>query len=129
MSDQTLHDWLAERLEPLMPEAWKLAPGMETPETIGVVTVAIKHLKIAPLAEAPKGHLTNQMVVTIANPHTDQVKSEAALDDDVLILVQALQDVKNLGFTEANKVLVNNTYLGWDISCSIISKKKEAPSA
>jgi len=125
MSDDTIRGWLETRLKPLLPDAWSFTPTMGMPETLSRITVAIKHMSIDPLAEAPRGHLDNEVVVTVADPHTDQAKAEVALDDQVLELVNALDGIEGLAFKGAKKVSVTDTYIGWDITCQIISKKKE----
>lgn len=125
--DSTIRNWLAEQLTPLLPSGWKIAPGMGIPTTIDRTWVAIKNLRIAPFAEAPKGHLTNFTTVTVASKFTDQAKATDVVDDQVLELVMDLLTIEGLTFIDANKVLVNDTYIGWDISLSIISRKKETP--
>lgn len=125
--DSTIRNWLAEQLAPLLPSGWKVAAGMGIPATIDRTWVAIKNLRIAPLAEAPTSHLNNFTTVTIASKFTDQAKATDVVDDQVLELVMDLLTIEGLTFIDANKVLVNDTYIGWDISLSIISRKKETP--
>lgn len=126
MSDNTtVREWLEDALKPVLPSGWRIIPNQRIPETIDRITVVIKHIRIAPLAEAPKGHLSNDVIITVADPHTDQARAEDALDDEVLELVNALQTIAGITWTGADKVLVNTTdNLGWDIACSIISRKK-----
>jgi len=125
VSDSSVRSWLAEQLKPLLPEGWRLLEVSSLPDTLSTVTVVLKHLGMRPLAEAPKGHLLNEVVVTIADPHGNLDKADDELDNNVLDLVHALDSVKKIIFTEAKKVLVDERWLGWDITCSTITRKKE----
>lgn len=124
-SDETVRGWLEEQLVPLLPAKWRVIPYQRMPQTLDRPTVLFKQLSFTPLPEAPAGHLQVEVVITVADPHSDQDRAEDALDDEVLELVFALDSLNNLTWSTAQKVLVNETYLGWDITCSTISAKKE----
>jgi hypothetical protein len=119
----TVREWLEGQLTALLPDGWKIIPNQKTPQTIDVTTVVVKLTTIEPLAEAPAGSLSNGAVITIADPHKDDVAAENALDDSVLALCTALDALAGITWSKAQKVLVNDTYLGWDITCSILSTK------
>lgn len=123
--DETVRGWLDENLKPLLPATWKLIPYQRMPQTISAPTVLFKQLSFTNLPEAPAAALEVAIVITVADPHLDQDRAEDALDDEVLELVFALDSLPNLSWSTAQKVLVNETYLGWDITCSTISAKKE----
>lgn len=120
----SVRDYLDGELTPLLPATWKLIPNQRMPETIDGITVVLKHLKIERLPEAPIGSLKNSVTITVADPHQDQVTAEDALDDSVLTLITALDGHSNILWTGADKVLVNNTYLGWDITVEVNTEKE-----
>ncbi|WP_349902607.1 hypothetical protein [Parafrigoribacterium humi] len=123
MSD-SLRVWLDEQLTPLLPSGWTLIPNQRMPETITVTTVVLKHLEIERLDAAPLGQLRNTVVLTVADAHQNQTTAENELDESVLTLCTALDALKNLNWTGAKKVLVNDTYLGWDITLTVITSKE-----
>jgi hypothetical protein len=118
-----VREFLAAQLTTLLPGTWKLIPNQRMPETIDKTTVVVKLTTIEPLAEAPAGTLSNGAVITVADPHQDDVTAENALDDAVLELCTAIDAVPGMTWTKAEKVLVGQSYLGWDITASILSKK------
>lgn len=120
----SLRDWIDEQLTPLLPDAWSLIPNQRIPETINATTVVLKHLKIERLEEAPLGQLRNTVTLTVADPHQDQVTAENELDESVLTLCTALDALPKLNWTGAEKVLVSDTYLGWDITLTVITSKE-----
>lgn len=122
MSDKSVREWLEDELTPLLPTAWKIIPNQVGVETLSKVTVIISHLAIRKLADAPS-YMENDVTITILDPHTDQVRAENDLDDNVLELATALDSLSGLIFQSANKVFAAETYLGWDIKVSIHSRK------
>lgn len=119
-----VRDYLKTEITPLLPATWSIIPNQKIPETISKITVVLKHLRILPLAEASIGSLRHHVTVTVADPHGDQVLAENALDNAVLELLTALDGHSKIVWTDATKVLVNDTYLGWDISLEVITQKE-----
>jgi len=125
MSDsQSVREWLEDQLTPELPEGWRFIPNQRMAATIDRITVVLKHTDIERLPEAPLGTLRNTVVLTVADPHEDQVRAENELDDAVLELCTAIDGLPNINWTRASKVLVNDTYLGWDITLTVISGKE-----
>lgn len=110
--------WLDEHLEPLLPTGWKWVPYQRDVGTLSAVTVTWKQSRILPLAESPIGSLRVEGTLTVATPLTDIEKSEEDLDQAVSDLCTAIDGIKGLAWTEANKVRVgpgDSAPLGWDI--------------
>lgn len=122
MSGETVREWLTSQLTPLLPYGWRIAPSL--PETLKSVTVVFTQKTITKLQQAPSGHLSNEILITVIDPHSDPVRAENALDDSVLELVTALDSLPGLTWSEARKVIVSDTYLGWDITTNVISRKE-----
>jgi hypothetical protein len=126
VSDESVREWLTAQLTPLLPGTWRIIPNQRIPETLDVVTVVLVHQKIKPLPEA-QGCLTNAVTLTVIDPHTDATRAEDALDDEVLALVTAIESNPQINFTEARKVSVNETYLGWDVDIEVLTQKESQP--
>jgi hypothetical protein len=123
VSGESVREWLSGELTALLPESWRIIPNQRTPETLDTVTVILVHQKINPSPEA-LGCLTNKVTLTVVDPHTDSTRAEDALDEEVLALVTALGAHTRIKFTEARKVSINETYLGWDVDTEVLSQKE-----
>ena len=122
MSDNP-REWLLAQLVPLVPSDWKVLPNQVDPSTIDRVTVIFKFTELTRLPEAPAGSISNQVIITIIDPHNDHVLAEDALDDSVLDLVTTLDSLPRIAWSKASKVLAFDRYLGWDITAQIITQK------
>jgi hypothetical protein len=116
-----IRPWLAEQLE--LPTAWHVIPEQRMPETIARITVVIKHRRIEKLPEAPIGHLRHEVTLTVADPHTDVAAAEDALDEAVVELIGTLDGHPSISWSDAEKVAVNDTYFGWDLTLSVITNR------
>lgn len=125
MSD-SVRDYIQAQITPLLPAGWRIIPNQTIPETLSVTTVVIKHMEMERLPAAPMGALRHQLVVTVVDPSADQVKAENRLDDSVLALVTAFDELPRVIWSGAKKVMVNN-YIGWDVSLSVDTAKKATP--
>jgi hypothetical protein len=108
-----------------IPEAFRLIPNQTMPQTIDRPTVVVKHLRMEPLAEAPVGHVRNTVILTLADHHETEAIAEEALDTAVVELLTALDGHEAITWTEAEKVSVVDRYLGWDITLTVITSRKE----
>lgn len=121
MSGDTVRQQVMDHLLPLIPDTWTVLPYHATIDRIDRTVVVLKHTKINKLAEAPMGWLSNEFVVTVVDPVSDPKTAENNLDEAVLALVTALDSHLQLNWTQAEKVLVNETlgYKGWDITLTV----------
>ena len=125
MLANTVRSDLDALLAPKLPAGWKIIPHQTVPETLHTITVVLKHYKLEKLPEAPQRHLTNYFTLTVASPLTTVAKAEDDLDDAVLELVTAIDTLASVDWTEATKVLVNDSYIGWDISLTVITQPEK----
>jgi len=125
MSANTVRSDLADLLTPKLPADWKIIPNQTVPETLHTVTVVLKHYKLEKLPEAPQRHLSNSFTLTVASPLTTIAKAEDDLDDAVLELVTTIDTLSSVDWTDATKVLVNDSYIGWDISLTVITQPEK----
>ncbi|MEN0101842.1 MAG: hypothetical protein AAGC90_02855 [Curtobacterium sp.] len=113
---------ISEALKPLLPRAWKFFPYRVPTEAINGTTVWLKLSSIEKLPEAPqsRAHVVTY-TVTVAVPEADLSEADARLDDDVIVLVHALDALPNIRRTRAEQVSVADAYLGFDITVEIIT--------
>lgn len=122
MSD-SVRDYITA--EVTFPSGWNFIPNQTIPETIDRITVVLKHLRMEPLPEAPVGHVRNTVVLTIADHHSAIATAENELDSAVVELLTALDGHARIAWSLAEKVSVEGRYLGWDITLTVITSRKE----
>lgn len=120
-----LRAWFKDEVKPLLPTQWRYISTQNTPSTITSVTVVYKLLELEPLPEAPLGALRARVVLTVLSPHEDDEKAEAALDDDVIALIVALDPHDTIAWESARKIRDQKSdRLGWDITVTAVITKE-----
>lgn len=129
--DQQYRRWITDQLKPVLPRRWTLAPYIRKPDELDGVTVVVHLQKIERLPEAPLGSQVATYLVTVVDPAQDWSQADAALDDEIVDLIAALDSVRNesglpiLRWTSADRNTWNDTYLAFDISVTAIITPKE----
>lgn len=121
----SVRDYIKTEVAPAFPAGWRFIPAQTIPSTITTTTVILKHLRMEPLPEAPVGHVTNTVILTVADPHTTVETAEEALDTAVVELLTALDGHSSITWSAADKVSVDG-WLGWDITLTVITSRKES---
>ena len=117
----TVRSALVSLLEEHLPSAWRLEPYRRKADAIKATTVYLKLGSVERIPEAPmSGHVAS-FTVTVADPATDWAQADAALDDNVIELVMLLNRADAVKAARAEAVVVNDTYLGFDISVEVIA--------
>ena len=125
MSD-SVRAYLIEQLD--LPDDWTVIPEQRFPETIAKTTVVLQHTRIERMAEAPLGHLRNEVVLSVLDPHTDIASAEDALDDAIVALLSAIDAHSTIAWTGAEKVIHREAYPAWNITLSVITSKLDEPT-
>ncbi|WP_157156259.1 hypothetical protein [Diaminobutyricimonas sp. LJ205] len=127
MSDN-VRGYVAEELAPLLAKGYRVIPEQQLPDVFETPIVVIKHARIEKLPEAPLGHLRNEVVLGLFDPHKDVAKAENALDDEVVELLTVIDKHSRIDWTDARKVMhPNQQYRGWDITLSVITGPEPTP--
>lgn len=124
MTDLTTRDQLVEWLTAALPAGWKLINSERNFDVLVQTAVIIKQDTIAKLPQAPRGAWTVSYTLTIADPHKKFEDAEIALDEDVLELFEILDLMDNVYPSTAKKVVVNDSYLGYDVTVAVITQRK-----
>lgn len=112
---------LAESLAELLPAGWRLIPYQDSVDELDTVVVMLKHSTLAKLPTAPLGAYLSTFTVTIVDPHTDAELAEDALDDGVLELLAALDQINSSLWSTAEKTLFQDRYLSWDVPVQVVT--------
>lgn len=110
--------------EGLPPRRYQVIDHEVSLGTIAKPTVILKQSTLSMLPQAPMGKLLVSFTVTVASPSTDARRREIELDDDVLALCVALDAHPDVMWTEARKVAVTESVLGYDIDTQIAIDKE-----
>lgn len=124
MANVTPRAALAAILKPLLPEGWKFVLTNRFTDTLSATTVWLKQERITRLPVTPQAAHLIEYTVTIATPLTDFDKAEDRLDDEVNALIHAL-DVAGIEWTSAEKKLLSEGVLCYDLSVNLISEKDQ----
>lgn len=120
MTDIIVRDWLVEQLTPLLPRKWNIVPVQRNVDTLSTTTVILKQQSIARLPEAPQGARVVEYLMTVAVPNQDTARGEAQLDDDVITLLDAIDQIGSaLKWTTAQKVVLSDQFPAYDITLTI----------
>jgi len=103
-------------------------PYQDSTDVLDKVTIMVKLLSIAPLAEAPRGAYRIGYVLTVVSPATDAQKAEAELDDYVVSLLGDLDGLDWFAWDSADKVLFQSTNLAYDVTCWTVAERTETPT-
>lgn len=106
MPDIIVRDWLEEQLRPLLPPTYQYVPTQRTVDRISRPLVMFKQERIGRQIidgkTVPGGRIVGA-TMTIAVPYEDTGAAERALDDDLITLLDAIDRVRNVRWTTAEK--------------------------
>lgn len=127
MTDQSVRAYLIEQLD--LPDTWQVIPEQRFPETLSTTTVVLQHTRVEPLAEAPRGHIRNEVVLSVLTARQDIAAAEDELDDAVLEVLSSLDGHSTISWTGAEKVMHRDTYPAWNITLTVITgRPAETPT-
>ncbi|MBF4565398.1 hypothetical protein [Plantibacter sp. VKM Ac-2876] len=118
--------YLADTIKPLLPKRWNLVPYQAPSlDKLAVPTVVISTKSFTPTPTAPRSSLTHTFTVTVIDPATDNEKAEEALEDEVMELVYALEQLDSLVWENAERVQWADRLMAWDITLTLITTRKD----
>lgn len=115
--------YLAETLAPLLPKGWQIVPYADNLDTLSRPVVMLQQKRITPSTYAPLGRHSVEFSVILLNPSTDIRKAEEDLDEQVDLLLYALEDLPTLVWTNAERAVFDNNH-GWDITLTLDTTRK-----
>lgn len=124
MADVNLRKFVTDALKPLLPTAWRLVPYSTNLDQISKPVVMLKLQTIAKLPEAPNSHRTVSYVLTVIEPKITPGALDDDLDDHVVDLLAAIDDLPNFAWTKAERVLFSDSNQAYDITLEIPIRKE-----
>lgn len=109
-------------IKPLLPKTWAVLPGQMT-DSITRTTVALTLNTIERFPQAPINIRIVSYTLTIAVPMAKASETDDRVDDDILTLLNALDDIEGVAWTRAERgVLGQNP--GFDITFTFTFEKE-----
>lgn len=102
----------------LPPRLFDVRDEEDLPDKPTKTVVIVRHRDYTPAPNAA-GTMLSTFLVTIATHHIDRSKAEDALDDRVPAVLEALENHAGLTWSRASRVLLKETYLGYDVEALI----------
>lgn len=101
-ADFDLREFVLDAIRPLLPKHWKLLStgAVDTPTQ---PTVELTLTTIERGAQAPQSHRLVSYDLTVIEPNTTPKAGEQAIDNDISILLNALDDVPTFAWTRAQR--------------------------
>jgi hypothetical protein len=115
---------LVTLLTPLLPAGWKIVRTEEALDKAVKPVVILKQSRIQKSEVAPLGWHEIFFTVTVLSPLENRTRAEDQLDTLVNTTIHAIDECESLLWTSAEKVLVSEKYIGYDINLSLVSKKE-----
>lgn len=112
------------RLKPLLPRKWKLLPYGTNLDKLSVPVVMLTIQSITRTPQLPQSHRTYAATLSIFQPSTAPGRMDDALDDDLIDLLNAIDELDDVKWTKAERVLGNNdSNYGFDITIEVPYRK------
>lgn len=107
---------------PLLPANWDVY-GYEMDPTVNTrPALVIRTRSLTKTPAAPASSCTVSFILSLYEPKTDPATREDALEDKLLLLTAALDDLPGLIWTEASKGLApDDQHLTYDISLTVLN--------
>ncbi|NQX34051.1 hypothetical protein [Herbiconiux sp. VKM Ac-2851] len=118
----TLAENLVGLLKPMLPEKFRYVTSERNIDTLSAPTVIVTLQNIEPAPNIQAGSNLLTFRVTIAVPTSNFDKAEESLEDAVLGLLAAFDDLPAFLWSGANKVRYEDS-LAFDITLTVTSRK------
>lgn len=120
MADVNVRNYIVAALTPLLPKRWKIKGFNSLPDDIAVPHVILVFQRYTRSTIAPRAWRNAEFVLTIVTPKTDPGVADDALDDEVIDLLNAIDQLAetNLTWTTAERGEAGSRP-GFDISLTI----------
>ena len=112
---------VANKLRELLPAKWLIidhAVALDNP--INPV-ILVRQMSLARTAGGPRQYRDAALTIALVEPGFDVAQVERALDDDVELLVDALEtiDIPGLIWTGADRVTFDDRFHGYDVHVTV----------
>lgn len=107
---------LAEELTAALPDTWRVIPEQRSVDPQNRNVVIVKQQTLTKNPAAPNASRIIRFTLTLVSRYVDIEKAEDDLDITLPILLAAIDGIQNLRWEEAEKVAIDDTRLGYDVT-------------
>jgi len=105
MADVNLREFVTDKLQPLLPPSWRLIPFTRKLDVIVQPVVMLNLQTVTRLQSAPQSHRLVSYTLTIIEPKADPKLSADSLDDELIDLLNAIDELENFSWKTATRVV------------------------
>lgn len=116
-----VRSWLAGEIAPLLPEDWRIVPGISSVKTLLVPAVYFEFTQLEKVSELPTGHARAVFDLIVVDPRTDLTAAEDQVDDHLVDLVLALDGHQQINWTGARKESIAEQFFGWRVALTVLT--------
>jgi len=112
MPEIIARDYVADSLSKILPRRFVVEKFQRIPDVITKSTAILKQQRIGRSIVAGRvipGGRVAEFTLTLAIPNRDIARAETRLDDDVVTLLNAIDEIPNLRWTTAEKRILSET--------------------
>jgi hypothetical protein len=115
---------LAEELTEALPDTWRIIPEQRNVDPQNRTVVVVKQRTLVKNPAAPNASRLVGFTLTLISRYVDTEKAEDDLDVTLPVLLAAIDGIPNLRWDEAEKVAIDDTRLGYDVTVQAPTKKE-----
>jgi len=105
-----------DALTGVLPNTWTIIDDERSLNAITRPTLLVSVRSFTPSDYAPLSKITVTLALMILSAHTDAKAAEDDLDELIVELLAAVNTLPNLTWSEANKVVHLDRYMGYEIT-------------
>lgn len=107
---------IVTQIEGELPSSWVVVDDERALNVISKPTVIVSVRSLTPSDFAPLHNMTVNVALLLLSPHTDASKAEDQLDELLVTVLEAFQNMRGLTWVEASKIVHMDRYMGWEIT-------------
>jgi hypothetical protein len=122
MPDLNVRDFIIEKIRPLLPSDWRFVNHANVFERQERPVVAVGLERFVRNPAAPNGARLAFFTITLTEPSDNVASLDDYLGERVIDLANAIDDIQEIQFLEANRVRIGEAdpgYYGFDISVAV----------
>lgn len=117
---------LQSGIRPLLPKSWLIKPTSAKTDNVDATVVQFQQVRIEKLAQAPRGKLAIEFLMTIKSGKEQTQAAENDLDTEIVDLLFALTRAGFLWRDCDKRLFDNQTRLGYELTVTVTTEPKES---
>lgn len=125
MPDVNIREFVVSTLKPLLPSDWRWYAYGTNLDTLSTPVAMLRLRSIERNPANPQGSRIAEFTLTIIEPKVDPATREDALDEKLIDLLDAIDEIPQLAWSTAEQGLADaGSHLGFDITLKLPFSKE-----